>query len=241
MGWKKAIVVGASSGLGAELCRLLVADNAKVVGIARREERLRSLEEELGGAFLPLVHDVTDFAQTAEIFDQACKLLGGLDLIIYCAGVMPSVELDEFNSLKDGAMIDVNCLGAVMYLNLAAQRFQGVGGGTIVGIGSVAGDRGRKGQPVYNASKAFLATYLEALRNRLSEKGVTVVTIKPGPLETEMTAHLTDIKKMPVKEAAKLVLKKSTKEGEHYLSFAHRVIFAVIRLIPGFIFRKLSL
>lgn len=241
MSWRRAIVVGASSGIGAELCRQLVGRGCQVVGIARREDRLQALQEELGNLFQYVLHDVTHVQETADIFDRACRTLGGLDLLIYAAGVMPQVAEDEFNLDKDGPMIDTNVLGAVAWMNLAATRFQAVSSGTIVGIGSVAGDRGRRAQPVYNASKAFLHTYLEALRNRLSAKGVTVVTIKPGPTETEMTTGLDGPKKMPVQVAARLILKASTKQGEHYLSPVHRLIFAVIRMIPGSLFRKLKI
>src|SRR5258708_35076601 len=74
------------------------------------------------------------------------------------------------------------------WLNEAAPRFARAGEGTIIGISSVSGDRGRRGQPAYCASKAALDTYLEALRNRLRRRGVTVVTVKPGPVDTPMTA-----------------------------------------------------
>jgi len=110
-----------------------------------------------------------------------------------------------------------------------------------VGIGSVAGDRGRSGRPVYNTTKAALATYLEALRNRLSRYGVKVVTIKPGPTQTEMTAHLHMARAMSAKDSAAKILSKANKTGEHYLNPVHRVIFYVIKRIPSPIFRKLKL
>jgi short-subunit dehydrogenase len=154
---------------------------------------------------------------------------------------MPEVGPQEYDIQKDEAMIDVNITGAVAWLDQAAVRFGNVGHGTMVGIGSVAGDRGRCGQPVYNASKAFLATYMEALRNRLHRKGVKVVLIKPGPTQTEMTAELNLKGAMPVATAASLILAKSRKAGEHYLKFTHKVAFLIIRNIPSPIFRKLSI
>ncbi|MEQ1933674.1 MAG: SDR family NAD(P)-dependent oxidoreductase [Fimbriimonadaceae bacterium] len=231
---KRYIVIGASSGIGHEVARLLIARGEKVAAVARRVERMPE------GA-LVFGHDVRDFEAIPGLFQGICHQLGGLDGIIYCSGVMHLVEPNEFNFEKDHEMIEVNVSGAIAWLNQAATRFQNVGAGTIVAIGSVAGERGRQGQPVYNASKAALATYMEALRNRLSRHGVKVVTIKPGPTETEMTAGLGLKKMMPVSLAAELILKKMERNGEHFLNPIHRLIFLVIRNIPSPIFRKLKL
>lgn len=239
--YRYAIVVGASSGIGEELVRQLASTGCRIAAVARRNDRLQKLEQELGDRVFGIEHDVRSLEVVPDLFMEITKVLGGLDLIIYAAGVMPNVAGDEFNTAKDQPIVDINCLGAVAWLNEAANRFQGTKHGTIVGIGSVAGDRGRAGQPVYNASKAFLATYLEALRNRLDRKGVCVVTIKPGPVQSEMTAHL-DLKgAMSASNAAALILKKSNRAGEHYLKLTHRIIFFVIRHLPSSLMRRLNL
>ena len=236
----KAIVVGGSSGIGREVVRQLAQGGARVVAVARREAELASLVEEFPERVSAMVHDVTDYARVPTIFQEATGRLGGLDLVVYAAGTMPAVGPHEFSFEKDRAMVEVNLLGAIAWLNEAAVRFENTRSGTIVGIGSVAGDRGRVGQPVYNASKAALATYLEALRNRLSRHGVTVVTIKPGPTATPMTAHLRSKGMMPAEAVAKAILAKSRRGGEHYVKFAHRAAFAIIRNIPSPIFRRLK-
>jgi decaprenylphospho-beta-D-erythro-pentofuranosid-2-ulose 2-reductase len=238
---KRAIVVGASSGIGAALVERLVEQGWTVAAVARREDRLRSTAEKHSGKVLPFPHDVTNYAEAPRLFQEITKQLGGLDMIIYASGAMPPVDLEEYDFDKDRQMIEVNVLGAIAWLNQAAMRFGAAGHGTIVGIGSVAGDRGRRGQPVYNASKACLATYLEALRNRLARKGVTVVTVKPGPVKTEMTQHLALNRALTAEQAADLILKKASRSGEHYLALPHRVIFAVIRLLPSWIMRRLKL
>jgi decaprenylphospho-beta-D-erythro-pentofuranosid-2-ulose 2-reductase len=233
---KKVIVVGASSGIGAELVRLMIERGDRVAAVARRGDRL----EELEGA-LRFAHDVRRTEEIPALFQDICGQLGGLDMIVYAAGVMPEVGPEEFDTEKDLQMIDVNFAGAVAWLNQAAIRFQNTKAGTIVGIGSVAGERGRQGQPVYNASKAAFKAYLEALRNRLSRQGVKVVTIKPGPTATEMTAHMDQSGMMPARQAAELILKKSPREGEHFLKPTHAIIFAIIRNIPSFILRRLKI
>ena len=83
-------------------------------------------------------------------------------------------------------MLETNLLGAVAWLNQAARLFERMGGGQIVGISSIAGERGRVAGPVYNTSKAALNTYLEALRNRLTRHGVNVLTVRPGFVQTEL-------------------------------------------------------
>ena len=239
--FQKAIVVGASSGMGAALTEKLAAAGCTVAAVARRGERLEELAARYPGKVLPVTHDVTHYDEVPALFQQITGELGGLDLIIYASGVMPEVGAQEYNFEKDRAMVEVNLLGAIAWLNQAAIRFSNTGHGTIVGIGSVAGDRGRSGQPVYNTTKAAFATYLEALRNRLSTLGVTVVTIKPGPVDTEMTRHLHIKGMMPVDAAAETILRQSTQGGEHYLKLTHAVAFAIIRNIPSWIFRRLKI
>jgi len=185
-------------------------------------------------------HDVTHGNEIPELFQEIANQLGGLDLVIYAAGVMPEIGPSEFDFCKDRETVFVNLLGAMAWLDQAAIRFENTGHGSIVGIGSVAGDRGRAGQPAYNASKAALATYLEALRNRLARRGVRVVTIKPGPTDTEMTAGL-HMSKMGAATVAGTILAKADKTGEHYVKFTHRLAFAIIRNIPSPIFRKLNI
>lgn len=240
-GYRYAIVVGASSGIGLELVRQLAADGTRVAAVARRGDRLTSLAAESPDKILPFAHDVTDYDAVPALFQRITADLGGLDLIIYAAGVMPEVGAHEYSFEKDRQMIEVNVLGAIAWLDQAAVRFENTQAGTIVGIGSVAGDRGRSGQPVYNTSKAALTTYLEALRNRLAKRGVKVVTIKPGPTATEMTSHLHMKGMMDAAKVAEVILQKSKKTGEHYVKLAHRIAFAIIRNIPSGIFRKLSI
>jgi decaprenylphospho-beta-D-erythro-pentofuranosid-2-ulose 2-reductase len=227
--------------MGEELVRQLAESGCKVAAVARRADRLEQLAADYPGVIWAIPHDVTDYDSVAAVFQETAQKLGGLDLVIYAAGVMPAVGEDEFNFEVDRRMVEVNLLGAIAWLNQAAIRFAGVGAGTIVGIGSVAGDRGRRGQPVYNTTKAALATYLEALRNRLSAKGVNVVTIKPGPVATPMTESLNLKKALSAEKAASLILKKARRGGEHYLLLPHRVAFAVIRNIPSPIFRRMRI
>ncbi len=238
--YRHAIVVGASSGIGAELVRQLAKSGCHVAAVARRPDKLKALQDEDPEHIHMFAHDVKDTAHVPGLFQAITQKIGGLDLFIYAAGVMPEVSPNEFNFDKDHQMIEVNCAGCVAWCNQAATRFRYTERGALVAIGSVAGDRGRSGQPVYNASKAFVATYMEALRNRLCRHNVSVATFKPGPTATAMTSHLEQGKMMDPAKVAKIILNKAGRSGEHYVKFTHAAAFWVIRHIPSPIFRRMK-
>ncbi len=246
--WRRALLVGASSGIGAELARQLGAGGCQVALVARRREELDALAAHIdaapgeGRAFV-YPHDVTHYDSVPELFRTICHDLGGLDLFIYAAGVMPRIEADEYSFGKDRSIVEVNVLGAIAWLNEAAQRFERAGAGTLVGISSVAGDRGRRGNPAYHASKAALDTYLESLRNRLGRLGVRVVTIKPGPVDTPMTRGMDRLPFLVSAEVAATQTLDAAARGVRtaYIPSRWRPIMFVLRHIPSPIFQRLDL
>lgn len=216
--------------------------------VARREEELQQLAKRIQKEFpgvgaYPFSHDVRAAEDVPALFDEIVETLGGLDTIVYAAGVMPEVAEHEYNTDKDRLMVEVNLLGMIAWCNEAADFFHRIKEGVIVGIGSIAGDRGRKGQPGYNTSKGAQAIFLEALRNRLAEDGVRVVTIKPGYVDTPMTQHLGSLPMMISAEtAAKRIVKAAqTSRGTVYVPGIWRFVGLVIVHIPSFIFRKLGI
>jgi short-subunit dehydrogenase len=242
--FKTAVIIGASSGIGAELARRLAQQGTRTALVARREENLAALQREIGvERALVYPHDVTNYGEIPALFQQICRDLGGLDLIVYASGAMPRIEPTEYSFEKDLLAVEVCFLGAVAWLNCAAERFAQAGCGTIVGISSVAGDRGRRGYPAYGAAKAALTTFLESLRNRLCRLGVRVITIKPGPIATEMTEGLTGLPLMiPVEKAVEMMMQAL--EGgsrEVYVPGIWKPIMAIIRRIPSPLFRKMKI
>lgn len=245
---KRALVVGASSGMGAAIVRQLVSEGYAVAAVARRQEMLEELGSAAssgkGGRVLPIVHDVNQIDEVPRLFEEVIQGLGGLDFYVYAAGVMPDVEPEEYDTEKDLLMVDVNLSGFIAWTNPVARYFHSQRSGTIVGIGSIAGDRGRKGAPVYGATKAAMETLLESLRNRLAERTVRVVTVKPGMIETPMTEHL-DKLMMPVsaERAAKDILKVSRGKfwNTRHIPLRWLPVSLVIRSIPSFLFRKTSI
>ncbi len=242
---KRAIVIGASSGIGAAIVQELAQQGYKVAAVARREVLLKELCADLnkkGLKALYFPHNVTDYGEIPHLFQTITRELGGLELMVYAAGVQPAVGLNEYDFGKDKMMIEVNLLGAMAWLNETAVRFERAEQGHIVGIGSIAGDRGRVGAPGYNTSKAALATYLEALRNRLASHNITVTTIKPGFVDTILleNASKTFWVISPQKAAQIIVKAVHKKKQTVYVPARWGLVGFIIRLIPSFIFRRMK-
>lgn len=242
-----AIVVGASSGIGAAIARRLALEGRKVAMLARREPELRAMaatiDDTLGKQLaFPYVHDAADHDKVEELWQRIEADLGEVDELHFVAGVMPPVAIDEFDMHKDLVQLQVNAIGGIAWVNAAAKRFQAKGKGCIVGVSSVAQDRGRVGKPGYHASKAAFDTFLESVRNRLWKKGVQVTTIRPGFVETPMTTGLPLKGAISADKAAGLILRaRDKRKALAYVPFKWRIIMTVIRHIPSFVFRRMTI
>lgn len=246
--FQRAIVVGASSGIGEEVARQLAADGVAVALVGRRTAELERVAGILRAAGARQVcvatHDVSDASAITACFTRLVGELGGLDLLVYAAGVIHVPEEGEYDLAADRAQMEVNVLGAMAWTGLAAARFEAARAGTIVGISSIAGERGRRTMPGYTTSKAALSTWLEALRNRVSRYGVNVVTVKPGFVDTAMTKHLTKKPMMiPVGKAATMILATARRGGSRtaFIPGQWGLIALVLRHIPSSVFRRLDL
>lgn len=242
-----AIIIGASSGIGQALAWQLARDGYQVALVARRLDRLTTLCEHINAELGPqraraYAHDVTRYDEIPSLFQTLLRDLGRVEVVVYNSGVMPAVEMSEFNFEKDRPMIEVNVLGAIAWINQAAMLFERAGGGHIIGISSIAGERGRVRSPVYNASKAALTTYLEALRNRLTRKGVHVLTVKPGPVDTEMIKGVPGTLWVISPEQAASDISRALRARKQTLYTPARwwLIALVLHHIPSVIFRRLS-
>jgi short-subunit dehydrogenase len=241
------LIVGASSGIGAALAREYARRGRPVGLVARREAQLAETAAACEAAGAPLarryLHDVRQQDEIPELFRRIDEELGGIDTFIYAAGVMADVAPDEFDFEKDQPVLEVCLVGAVAWLNQAAHRFQSLGAGRICGISSIAGDRGRRAYPSYHAAKAGLTTFLESLRNRLSVKGVSVTTIKPGFIDTVMTQGKEGLFWVKSPDEAATQIAKHIESGAQTRFVPGRwlAVSLVIRHIPSFIFRRLDL
>jgi NAD(P)-dependent dehydrogenase (short-subunit alcohol dehydrogenase family) len=229
--------------MGAALARQLAARGSRVAAVARRAGELEALRASAPDAIRSYAFDTTNVARVPELFERIVADLGGLDLLIYAAGVMPPIDEGEYTFEKDRVMVEVNVLGAMAWMNLAAARFEAARAGTIVGISSVAGERGRRKNPAYTATKAALTTYLEALRNRCTRYGVNIVTAKPGFVDTDMTKGLPGLFWLiSADDAATRILglaeRRSSASG--FVPKRWALVMFIIRHLPSFVFRRLN-
>lgn len=242
-----SIVVGASSGIGECIARRLAASGHKVALLARREAEIQRIAAEInakagGEVALARAHDVTELDRIDPLWDDVEATHGPVNALWFAAAILEEVELDEFDTAKDERLFGINTIGSAGWVNAAARRFGPRGEGTIVGISSVAGDRGRIGRPAYCASKAGMDTHLESVRNRLWRKGVTVTTIRPGFVETPMTANVEGMFWLiSADRAAELTIRAATKrKAIAYIPARWRLMMAIIKTIPSFVFRRLN-
>ncbi len=184
---KKAIIIGASSGIGRAIAQVLSPKGYTLGLAARRLERLQELQKELPGPtyiqFMDLKHPEAAMRQLESMIQE----MNGVDLIILNAGIgfiNPDLEL-----YKEVETVEVNVLGFIALANIAMQYFEQQGAGHLVGISSISALRGNANTPAYNASKAFISNYMESMRHRAYKKKlpIFVTDIRPGFVDTEMT------------------------------------------------------
>lgn len=243
----RALIVGASSGMGAALARRLAREGYVLALVARRKKLLSSLSAEINKISgsqraLAYVHDVHNYDEVPDLLRRIVADLGGLDLVVYASGVNFPPGLQSYNFEGDRQMLEVNLVGAFAWLNPVAEMFQAAGSGHIVGISSVAGDRGRVGNPGYNASKAGFTSYLESLRNRLTRRGVRVLTVKAGFVKTDMLKAAQKVM-FPItaeKAADDIYRAIRRRKQQIYTPWFWTWAMLVVRNIPSFIFRRMS-
>lgn len=245
---QRGIIIGASDGIGAALARKLTKEGYTLALLARRQDKLTTLCNEINTSTgevraLAYVHDAAEYDKAPALLHKIVADLGGLDVVVFMAGVNYPPGLNNYNFEGDRKMIEVNVIGAMAWLSPVAEMFQNAKAGQIVGISSVAGDRGRIGNPGYNTSKAALTTYLEALRNRLTRHGVNVLTVKPGFVKTEMVKAAqgaTPFAIEPEKAAEDIYQAMRKRKQVIYTASIWRWIMLIIQHVPSVIFRRMS-
>jgi NADP-dependent 3-hydroxy acid dehydrogenase YdfG len=219
-----ALVTGASSGIGEATAIALADAGASVVLAARRADRLAELAGHLGerGAKATTVDlDVDDEASCRRSVDRAVEEFGQLDILVNNAGVMLLGRIEGADTADWRRMIDTNLLGS-MYMAHAALPHLLATRGAIIQVSSTAGRQVRLGSGVYNVSKWGIGAFCESLRLEVTERGVRVVLIEPGAVDTELRDHITDpaAKAASQASAAKLRMLRSA-------DIANAVVYAL--------------
>jgi short-subunit dehydrogenase len=237
---QRAIVIGASSGIGKELATIL-SEKGFAVGIAgRRQELLQELKSSLPGPCHTKRMDVADHAAAINLFEDLVREMGGVDLVIIAAGI--GFINPDLNWTEEKNTIDVNVSGFAAVANSAYRYFVRAGGGHLVGISSIAAIRGGRDAPAYNASKAFLSNYLEGLRTKAVKAGIpiTVTDILPGFVETAMAkGEGLFWVASPRKAALQIYSAIERKARRAYITKRWRLIALLLKVLPDFLYSKL--
>ena len=237
----KAIVIGAASGIGRELTKILAREGYEVGLADLKKESLFALQSEIPAKSYIRQIDVSSTSEARSEVNSLIHEMGGVDLVILSAGVAyvnPHLEWE-----KDKQIIDVNVLGFCAMANLFMNYFLEQGRGHLVGISSIAAIRGRG---AYSASKAFISNYLEGLRHKSAreKKQIIVTDIKPGFIDTPLTRRWGKDEKLfwviPVEKASEMIYKVIQKKKYHaYLSFRWAIIAWIMKCLPRFIYDRI--
>jgi short-subunit dehydrogenase len=237
---KKAIVVGASSGIGQQLAVLLAANDYKVGITGRRDQLLLNLQATNPEQFVVSVFDVTDIATVPLQLKQLTDELGGLDLLVLSSGtgkINPTLDTaveQEINAL--------NVAGFTAVANWTFNLFQKQGFGHFAAITSIAGIRGSRQAPAYFASKAYQINYLEGLRQKAknTKLPIYVTDIRPGFVDTAMAAGENLFWVAPVEKAALQIYKAiENKRDVVYITKRWRIIAFLFWILPKAIHKNL--
>jgi short-subunit dehydrogenase len=244
------IIFGATSAIAEATAREWVGRGCSLFLVARNAAKLGAIRDDLRTRAAPgqrietALADLSDFSRHAALIEEADRVLGGIDVALIAHGSLPVQAQCERSVDTTMAELTTNALSVVSLLTLLANYFEARGRGYIVAISSVAGDRGRKSNYVYGAAKGMVTLFLQGLRNRLASKGVTVVTIKPGFVETPMTRDFDrggPLWTQPPKIARGIVRAVERRRDVAYLPWFWRFIMLVIRHIPERFFKRMSL
>ena len=237
----KILITGASSGLGAELARQYATKDNSLILLARREDKLKALQEELtpqAKNVKIIVADVTEF----EILQKKIAILGFVDMVILNAGISigHSEELTSFSDFKK--LYDVNVLANHAILEILLPKFQEQKSGKIVFISSLASLISMPTSKAYSSSKRAVNAYAEGLRYKYNKEGIKVINILPGFIVSEMTDK--NKFKMPfllsTQEGVQKIIKAIEKNKRIYaFPFRFYIIISTLNLLPKFLREKI--
>jgi short-subunit dehydrogenase len=242
---QRIAIFGATSAIAQHVARRLAERETRFFLVARNAARLDAVAGDLRarGAEVDVTTadlDVTaDHAALAATIDER---LGGVDVAVFAQGVLGDPEEYDTDGLAAARVIHTNLTAPVSLLTFVSERMASRGSGCIVGLSSIAGDRGRRSNAVYGASKAGFSAFLSGLRSRMLGLGVHVMTVKPGPVDTPMTAAMPRDRPFasPDVVARDIVRAIDRRSDVVYTPWIWRFVMLAVRLIPERWFKKLA-
>ena len=244
---KRILIIGATSAIAEHCARIWAAEGDNLHLVARNEQHVQVIASDLkvrgASEVTTYVTDLNNMDKHEELLDVADAALGGVDIVLITHGTLSNQKSCELSVKETLAEIQTNALSTISLLTLIANKFEAKRSGTICVISSVAGDRGRASNYVYGTAKAMLTTFTSGLRQRLHKFNVSVVTIKPGFVDTPMTSELKKgfLWAKPSVIAAKIVDAIEKKNTEIYMPSFWWLIMFIIKSMPDKLFRRTSI
>ena len=244
---KRILIIGATSAIAEHCARIWAARGYALHLVARNEQHVQVIASDLkvrgASEVTTYVTDLNDTDKHEELLNVADDALEGIDIVLIAHGTLSNQKTCELSVKETLDEIQTNALSAIGLLTLLANRFEAKKSGNICVISSVAGDRGRASNYVYGSSKAMVTAFTSGLRQRLYKSNVSVVTVKPGFVDTPMTSEL---KKgflwAKPSAVATLILKAiDRKKPEVYVPAFWQYVMVIIKFIPNWIFQKVNL
>ncbi len=244
---KKVLVLGATSAIARSIAAELACRGYSLLLAGRSEAELEHLASDLEirhqvDVSVALI-DAEDAASHGEFVTGVAQLLGEIDGVVYAIGLLGDQPLDSIDGPAARHLIEVNLSSAVSLLAPLSNLLAEQGKGFILGLSSVAGDRGKQSNYAYCAAKAGLSVYLDGLRNRLESRGVRVYTLKLGFVDTAMTYGMKGLPMLasPQQIGRQAVRLLDSPSGTYYLPWFWRWLMLLIRMIPERIFKRMRL
>jgi decaprenylphospho-beta-D-erythro-pentofuranosid-2-ulose 2-reductase len=244
---KKILIIGATSAIAEATARHWAQQGHRLYLIARDAERLTQIAADLKirgaeSTYFGLL-DVNNFEQHENALDLAIKKLDGIDVVLIAHGTLPNQKECQTSVTQMLDEIKTNGTSVIALLTRIGTIFEQQGHGTVAAITSVAGDRGRASNYVYGSAKAMVTTFMSGLRQRLYSSGIAVVTIKPGFVDTPMTAEFKKgvLWAKPEAVALRIVQHCEGKGGEFYVPGFWWGIMGVIKGLPERLFVRIKI
>ena len=242
------LIVGATSGIAQALTRRLAQQGHHLWLAARDKDKLAAVaaDARVRGAAdaRALAFDAMELGAHADLVQQADAEAGGLDVVLVAHGVLPDAQRARSDVDEALRSLTVNLMSPIAIAASAANLMEPRGKGAIVVIGSVAGDRGRQSNYTYGAAKGGLDVYLQGLRHRMHGTGVRVVTVKPGFVDTPMTAHLKKGILFASADNVAARIERAIHRGSGGVIYAPawwRPILFAVRNVPNWLFHRTKL
>jgi short-subunit dehydrogenase len=238
---KKALIIGATSGIGKELSELFAASNYKVGITGRRKELLLELKDENPDAYLTKVLDVTNTRAAIQQLEELIDELGGLDLLVISSGIGEINEALDFEI--ENQTIDTNIVGFTCIADWTFNYFEKQQSGHLVVISSIGGIRGSHQAPAYNASKAYQINYTEGLRQKAAKlkMPIFITDIRPGLVDTKMAKGEGLFWVMPLEKAVNQIYKAIIRKKKVvYVTKRWHLIAMILKIAPRWIYDRIS-